>query len=131
MLSTARAAYAAPGAPTRTLRGTEYEAVARITQRLKDAAARADADFPALAAALVDNTRLWMAFAADVADEGNALPRPLRGQIFWLFDFTDRHTRKVLAGEAKPDILVDINLAILRGLRGETGADGLPRDGVA
>jgi flagellar protein FlaF len=77
LLSTARAAYAAPSAPIRTTRGTEYEVVARITQRLKSATARADTDFPGLAAALAENHALWLTLATDVAEEGNQLPRQL------------------------------------------------------
>ena len=121
MHSTARTAYAAPGAPTRTLRGTEYEVIARITQRLKAAAARTDTDFASLAAAVTENQRLWMTLALDVANGDNQLPRALRAQLFWLYEFTDQHSRKVMAGEAGAGVLVDINLAVLRGLRGETG----------
>jgi len=129
MISTARTAYAAPGTPTRTLRGIEYEVMARITQRLKAAAARTDTDFASLAAAVTDNQRLWMTLACDVADEGNQLPRPLRAQLFWLYEFTEQHSRKVLAGEADAGVLLDINLAVLRGLRGDTGTDATAREG--
>ena len=130
MISTARTAYAAPGAPTRTLRGTEYEVKARITQRLKAAAARTDTDFASLAAAVTENQRLWMTLALDVADEGNQLPRPLRAQLFWLYEFTEQHSRKVMAGEADASVLIDINLSVLRGLRGEVG-ETVPTEGRA
>mgnify|MGYP000311731850 CR=1 FL=1 len=54
---------------------------------------------------------------ADVASPGNALPSQLRAQIFYLFEFTQHHTRKVMDGEARADAVTDINTAVMRGLR--------------
>lgn len=114
-LQMARTAYATT-APIRSPRTVEYDAFARITERLRLASANAR-PFPALAAALAENGRLWTLLAADVADADNGLPETLRARIFFLADFTRLHTRKVLRGTATPDALVDINLAVMRGLR--------------
>jgi flagellar biosynthesis activator protein FlaF len=122
-LDLARRAYSAPGTPARTLRGTEYDLFAQVTHRLKSVPSDGTKSFVALAEALHENCRLWTVLAADVAQPGNALPAPLRAQIFYLFQFTDRHSRKVLAGNGSVDILIEINTAIMRGLRGE-GAQG-------
>lgn len=113
----AKTAYATSKAPIRTPRGTEYEAFARVTHRLKTAAERGDAGFADLAQALHLNRRLWTILAADVAEPSNTLPRDLRARIFYLAEFTARHTRKVLHGEDRVDALIDINTAIMRGLR--------------
>jgi len=113
----AKTAYSAPGQPTRTARGNEYELFARITHRLKAAMALGEAGFSTLARALHENRRLWTTLAADVADPGNQLPAPLRARIFYLAEFTSQHTRKVLAGSSGAEVLVDINTAIMRGLR--------------
>lgn len=118
----AKTAYANPGQPTRTLRGTEYEIFARVTHRLKQAAAVANSNFPALASALYDNRKLWTTLAADVASPDNSLPEMLRARIFYLNEFTQSHSRKVLKGDAAVDVLIDINTAIMRGLRNEGGA---------
>ncbi len=118
----ARTAYSMPGTPARSLRGIEYDIFARVTHRLKAALAAGYRDFPGLAAALHENRRLWTVLAADVAAPGNALPAGLRAQLFYLYEFTDRHSRKVLSGEATADVLVDINAAVMRGLRGEGAA---------
>ena len=120
-LNFARTAYARPQAPARTPRSVEYDLLARITQRLSQAWDARKKDFPALAAAVDDNTRLWSTLAADVASPGNGLPQPLRAQLFYLFQFTEAHGRKVLAGTASVEVLVDINTAVMRGLRGNTG----------
>ncbi len=112
-------AYAQPSAPVRTPRAAEYDVIARITQRLSVAAARRKQDYPALIAALAENERLWSTLAADVAGSGNGLPQALRARLFYLFRFTSEHSRKVRAGTANPEVLVEINTAVLRGLRGE------------
>jgi flagellar protein FlaF len=117
----AKMAYGGPAAATRTPRGIEYEVLARATQQLSSASGP-DGAFPALARALHDNLRLWTVLASDVADDGNGLPAPLRARIFYLGEFTRFHTRKVLSGEASPGVLIDINTAVMRGLRGEVAA---------
>lgn len=119
-ITKARRAYSAAATPTRTPKGTEYEVVARITHRIKTAAQQGPRGFPALAEALHDNKRLWTIFATDVADPDNKLPSELRARIFFLAEFTFQHTRKVLARQDGVAPLLDINTAILRGLR--TGA---------
>jgi len=112
----ARDAYGAGSAAVRTTRGTEYAVFSQITRRIRDAANRGRAGFPALAAALHDNRRLWTAIAADVASEGNGLPRDLRARLFALAEFTFRHTGQVLAGKAQVAPLIDVNASIMRGL---------------
>ena len=115
----AHSAYASPAQPTRTARGTEYDLIARITARLR--AAGSSGAFADLVRALHDNRMLWATFAADVAEPGNGLPEPLKARIFWLAEYTDRHSDRVLAGEAGADALVEINTAVMRGLRGDAG----------
>lgn len=118
----ARAAYASPVAPTRTARDIEYDAFARVTHRLKAALEADKAGFAALAGALHDNRSLWTTLASDVAEATNGLPAALRSRIFYLAEFTRHHSGKVLLGEAGAGILVEINTAIMRGLRCEAGA---------
>ncbi|MBN2740954.1 MAG: flagellar biosynthesis regulator FlaF [Rhodobacteraceae bacterium] len=115
----AKTAYANPGQPVRTARGTEFEVFARITRRLKQAADAGKAQFPALATAVYDNRKLWTVLASDVADPENELPSDLRARLFYLNKFTQAHSRKVLAEGASADILIEINTSIMRGLRQE------------
>lgn len=115
--SMAQRAYAQSAGPTKTDRRAEYETIARATHELKAAAERAKSDFPGLAGALHRNNRLWTILAADVADRDNGLPRDLKARIVFLSEFTKRHTTQVLAGKAGVAPLLDINTAILRGLR--------------
>lgn len=117
-IAQAQRAYSNVSAPTRTPRRTEYEAVARITKKLQMAGAAGDSGFPALVEALHENKKLWNIFAMDVADSGNPLPADLRARVFYLAEFTHHHSRLVLARQASVEPLIEVNTAILRGLRG-------------
>jgi flagellar biosynthesis activator protein FlaF len=113
----AKTAYATNKAPIRTPRGTEYEAFARVTHHLKSAAERGVSGFGQLAEALHTNRQLWTMLAADVAEHENGLPPELRARIFYLAEFTAQHSRKVLRGDESVDVLIEINTAVMRGLR--------------
>ncbi|MCF8486546.1 MAG: flagellar biosynthesis regulator FlaF [Rhodobacteraceae bacterium] len=113
--------YARPDATLRPMRSIEYEALARVTRKLSAAWPRRKDDFPALIAALNDNLTLWSTLAADVALPENGLPAPLRAQLFYLYEFTDHHSRTVRDGKATVDVLIDVNTAVMRGLRGQGG----------
>lgn len=117
----ARSAYARPDVASRTPRMVEYDLIARITQRLTATWAKRRVDFPAFALALTDNQRLWSTLAADVAEPGNGLPAALRAQLFYLYQFTVEHSRTVLDDKGSIEVLIDINTAVMRGLRGEAG----------
>lgn len=109
----AHAAYApAATAPARPAQTTEYQAFARITSALKRARSTPD-----VVHALHQNRQLWTTLAVDVADPGNALPEDLRARILYLAEFTRMHTGKVLRGKADAESLIDINTAMMRGLR--------------
>jgi flagellar biosynthesis activator protein FlaF len=117
-MTAAARAYSRPDAPARTPRNIEYDLLARTTQRLSSAWVRRKADFPGFARALDDNTRLWSALALDVADAGNGLPAALRARLFYLYQFTAQHSRAVLDDRGSVEVLIDINTAVMRGLRG-------------
>ncbi len=119
----ARAGYGAAAAPARTPRASEYDLIARVTAQLKSAEAKGRDGFAELVQAVHINQRLWTTLAIDVASDTNALPDPLRARIVYLADFTRQHSRKVLGREAGIDPLVEINTSVLRGLRGDTGAE--------
>ena len=118
-LEQARMAYSSPAAPLRTARETEFEAIVAITRALKQASANSKTNFKALVAALHRNRQLWTILAGDVADPANELPQELRARIFYLAEFTIHHTSEVLAGRADAEPLIDVNTAIMLGLRAQ------------
>ncbi len=113
-----RMGYAQADGPVRTPRSIEYDLLARCTQALSIAWIKRKSDFPALAKALRENLQLWAALAADVAEPDNGLPKDLRAKLFYLYEFTSEHSRAVLEGRATVEVLVDINTAVMKGLRG-------------
>ena len=109
----AQQAYA-PARPTiQPPRAIEAHIITDITARLS----RETANYPALVSAVHDNRRMWTTLAVDVADANNGLPAPLRAQIFYLAEFTEHHSKRFLRGEVDLTALIDINTAILRGLK--------------
>lgn len=125
-LQQAQTAYASPAAAgrVRTQQDTEYDALARVSHKLYAAIKAGKKGFPDLVAALHDNRKLWTILATDVADTSNALPQSLRAQLFYLAEFTQVHTSKVLRKEADAGVLVEINSAVMKGLRTQGDAIG-------
>jgi len=113
------------GAATRAMgtpRTIEYQIFSQVTGQITRAM-REDRPFAELAEALNANQRLWTALTCDLAAAGNALPPQLKGQLVGLARFTQQHTARVLRREAEPDVLVEINTAVMRGLRGQLPAE--------
>lgn len=111
----AQSAYGAASAPARTTRGTEYAVFEKITARLKRAA-ETNASMSLIAEAIYDNRRLWTMLATDIASPHNGLPQDLRARLFYLAEFTDLHSRKILKGEGAVAPLIEINRAVMAGL---------------
>ena len=99
-------------------RDVEYQVFSQITGQL-NRAIKEGRPFTELAMALHENLRLWTVIALDVTNSENGLPVPLRGQLADLSKFTRSHTQKVLRREADAAILIEINTAVMRGLRGQ------------
>lgn len=116
-MNMAKTAYAASQTPIRTPRSVEYEAFARITHQIKSSAEKGRAGFVQLSRAIHENRRLWTLLATDVAEQGNTLPADLRAKIFYLAEFTNLQSSKVLKDPIEAKVLVEINTAIMRGLR--------------
>ena len=116
-LSVAERGYLGTMETTRSTRRTEYEVVAQITRRLREAARHKKTKFPEFVEALDLNRKLWKAFAKDVANPGNSLPEDMRARIVYLAEFSDAHTSKVLRDGASILPLLEINVAIMRGLK--------------
>ncbi|MEM6661969.1 MAG: flagellar biosynthesis regulator FlaF [Pseudomonadota bacterium] len=99
-----------------TPREIEYHLFSQVTGRLRQTS-QDGVPFSELAEALVDNQTLWRTIATDVADESNGLPEKLRAQLFYLFEFTNAHTSKVLQRQADVTPLIEVNTTIMGGLR--------------
>lgn len=116
VIEQARQAYAPAQLPLHTPRSVEAELISKVTANLKKAASNAKADYPKFISALYENRRLWTTMAIDVADNNNSLSAPLRAQIFYLAEFTEIQSSKIINHGASADVLIEINTAVLRGL---------------
>jgi flagellar protein FlaF len=112
----AQTAYGRNSRAIKTPRDTEYDAIAQITRRMKAADGKAER-FSDLAAALHENRRLWTILSADVAHPDNPLPQDLKARLFYLAEFTDAHSSRVLQKQTSAAPLIEINTAVMRGLR--------------
>lgn len=101
----------------RTERDTEYDAFSRITFSLRKAAAADDAID--VIRAVHKNSELWTILAHDLAQPTNGLPDEVKAGLLSLAQFSLRHGRAVMQGSARPEALIDVNMAIMKGLRGE------------
>jgi flagellar biosynthesis activator protein FlaF len=117
----AQSAYKQNVREIRSDRANEYEALSQVTARMKRNAAAANT-YSELVAAMHDNRRLWTALAQDVAGDNNGLPRELRAKLVYLYEFISVHTSRILKGDAQVGPLIDINLAVMRGLMPERAA---------
>ncbi len=115
--SQVRTAYGQASAPTRTERGTEYAVFAKVTQQLKAVDETDKGQFARLADAVTTNHRLWNTLAADLMQDENGLPVQLRAQIISLAMFVGRQTHAILSGKGSTASLIEINTAIMKGLR--------------
>ncbi|MDP6342162.1 MAG: flagellar biosynthesis regulator FlaF [Alphaproteobacteria bacterium] len=95
-------------------RRTEYRLFAQVTRALLESQ-NEDAR-SGLAKAIHWNRRLWLALQADCASDSNVLPEETRAGIISLSIWVDKHSRKVLRGEANVNPLIDVNRSIMEGL---------------
>lgn len=101
----------------RTARDAEYDVFSRVTRMLRQSGRMADNRDTIMA--VYKNTELWSLLAIDLADPGNGLPDATKAGLLSLAGFAIRHGKSVLAGDIATDPLIDINMTIMRGLRGE------------
>lgn len=101
----------------RTDRDNEYLAVSRVTRMLQSAQESGNGNETIRATHA--NSELWIALAADLATTGNMLPDQLKANLISLAIFSIKHGHRVLHEDASLEPLLDINLHIMKGLRGE------------
>lgn len=114
----AQNAYSDATRATGSPRNLEYQVFSQVTGQL-NRALRDGRPFSELAEALHENQRLWTVIALDVIQTGNALPAALRGQLVSLAKFVRQHSFLVLRRDAEAGVLIEINTAVMRGLRGQ------------
>ena len=113
---------------TESPRSIEAQLFAEITAGLVRAQRAGKPGFQDLVAGLHKNRTLWEALLADLAQDSNVLPTPLKAQLIRLGHFVRQFTVGVLKGEGDVQALIDVNNAILEGLRGNRAGEGSDHD---
>ena len=101
---------------TESSREIEYRVFERVTAAL-EAAGEPDAHFTQKIKAAHDNRLLWQTLAADLVDDGNALPATLRAHLIGLAIWVGREAEREPASAAALRNMADINHTIMQGLR--------------
>ncbi|MEL6366281.1 MAG: flagellar biosynthesis regulator FlaF [Pseudomonadota bacterium] len=112
--------YAQTARSTGAPRQVEYKVFSQVTRRLSAAISGADTPFAELAEAMHENLKLWLVIASDLRDGSNELPVALKSGLLNLAEFTRVHTARVLEGDGDAAVFIEINTAVMRGLRGDT-----------
>ncbi len=96
----------------------ELQLFSSITARLRAEANKNPAKLTSeLAETLVENAKLWNILFCDLVAPENKLALDLKTNLISLAEFTQSHTQRILRGEASLAILIEINTAIIEGLK--------------
>ena len=121
----ARNAYHQSTRTTASPRAVERQLLSKLTTAIVVAQKNRKDDPAAFVRALGKNLEFWTVISTDVASENNQLPVELRSQLFYLFEFTQHYTRKLMSEDGKAldaEPLIEINQNIIRGLQGSEEA---------
>lgn len=121
----AKNAYHESTRTTASPRAVERQLLSRLTTAIVVAQKNRKDDQASFIRALGKNLEFWTVVATDVASDSNQLPVELRSQLFYLFEFTQHYTRKLMSdddGKFDAEPLIDINQNIIRGLQGPEAA---------
>ena len=110
-----------------TPRETEYRLFGEVTRSLMAAAEGPVDDLQAQVKALDWNRRLWTTLASDCSRTENGLPMGVRAQIISLSLWVTRHSSAVMRKKESFQPLIDVNRAIMEGLRTQIAADQAAR----
>lgn len=110
--------YAHGGERVKDFRAQEYDVIIGVTRDLQRVRDNANASFNDKVGVIHKNEKLWITIGAQVAGDTNALPQNLRAGLLYIAKFVSHHSNNVLNKSADIDILVDLNVSVLRGLKG-------------
>jgi flagellar protein FlaF len=114
----AAAGYASNGENVKDFRAQEYDVIIAVTRDLSRLQNDTSASFADIVNVVHKNERLWITIGAQVASDANALPQNLRANLLYIAKFVSHHTNMVLKKNGDLGILVDLNVSVLRGLKG-------------
>ena len=122
--------YKSAQSSTENPRQTEYRLFADITRALM--ACRGKEQHDASFYHAVDwNRRLWLTLQMDAASQENKLADALKAQIISLAIWVDKHSSRVLRGDANVEALIDVNRTVMEGLASAPDVRPIPLEAPA
>lgn len=103
----------------RSSQDLEYDAFSYVTRLMRQAGNTGRSK--ELINAVSRNNELWTFIADMLIDPTNALSDETKAGLLSLAGFSIRHGHAVLAGNASTDVLIDINMSVMKGIRGGVG----------
>lgn len=110
--------YSNGGERVKDFRAQEYDVIIDVTRDLQRLRNDTNASFNDIVNAVHKNEKLWITIGALVSGDANALPQSLRANLLYLAKFVSHHSSNVLRKKGELGVLVDLNVSVLRGLKG-------------
>lgn len=101
----------------RTDRDNEYSVLSYVTRHLQHALKTTDHN--QMVRAIGMNINLWTVFSVDLAQPNNGLPDQTKAGLLSLAIYSIKQSHRVLSESASAASLIEINLRIMKGLRGD------------
>ena len=98
-------------------RDVEYNVFSSVTRSLRKA--KNSDDFQEIILAVTRNSDLWTILADDLSSAGNQLPDKVKMGLISLASFSVKTGQAVLGRRSSVDVLIDVNMSIMKGLRGD------------
>ena len=105
---------------TKGARDVEYDVLSQVTRLLMQAPRQCH-DVETIRA-VARNNELWTVLASALVDPANLLEGEVKSGLLSLARYALKHGQLVLAGKGATDVLIDINLSVMKGLRGAGAA---------
>lgn len=112
--------YQNPARATMSDRGNEADLFRQSISELRQVAASDETLNGANAEKISRNLQLWDALCVDLLSPNNELPDEIKSSLIDLGTFVRKHTLQLYAGQGTVNVLIDINVAILGGLEGNS-----------
>ena len=94
----------------------ESEAFLNVTRRLRASQHTKSCDYSSFVEAISKNRKLWTLLCTDILHPQNELSTQIKASIFYLNDFVQSYSGRILSEDITAEPLIDINLSIIRGL---------------
>ena len=94
----------------------ESEVFLNVTRRLRASQNTKSCNYSSFVEAISKNRKLWTLLCTDILHPQNELSTHIKANIFYLNDFVQSYSGRILSEGITVEQLIDINQSIIRGL---------------